>query len=107
MDDFLSIGVEDWGEVEWIGVLAVVHMWSIVHQSLLESNLVPESLIEANGPSWRVSMLVSSLAGWALTITVHLVHVFFRYPNQPTLLNDFWVFPGNVLNHLQIFHRDL
>lgn len=35
MDDFLLVGIEDRAKVEWERVLAVIHVWSIVHQSLL------------------------------------------------------------------------
>jgi len=50
VDYFLRVAVEDWGEVEWIRVLTVVGVRSVVHEGLLQSNLVAESLVETNGP---------------------------------------------------------
>ena len=50
MDDFLSIAVEDGGKIQGIRVLTIIDMWSVVHQSLLQSNLIAEPLIEANCP---------------------------------------------------------
>jgi hypothetical protein len=50
VDDLLGVGVEDGTEVERVGVLAVIHMWAVVHESLLEANSTSESLVEANCP---------------------------------------------------------
>jgi hypothetical protein len=50
MDDFLGIRVEDGTEVEGIGVLAVVDMRAVIHESLLEANIASKAFIVANRP---------------------------------------------------------
>lgn len=58
--DLVSIRIEDWGEVKRKGVLVIIEVWPIVHQSLLQSNFVTESLVEANSPSYQRQHVCSS-----------------------------------------------
>lgn len=90
MYDLPGITVENRGEVQRVRVLAVVDMRPVVHQSLLKPDLIPKTLIETNGPR----------------ITIDLMHVLSRYPNDATLLNDLGILPHDMLHNLQIFHCD-
>lgn len=51
VDYFLLVEVEDRAEVQGEGVLAVVYVRSVVHECLLKSHAVSESVIIANCPS--------------------------------------------------------
>lgn len=51
VNDLMSICVEDWAEVEWIRVLAVVDVGAVVHESLLQSDGAAKSLIITDCPS--------------------------------------------------------
>ena len=31
MDDLLRVTIEDWGEIQGVGILAVIDMWTVVH----------------------------------------------------------------------------
>ena len=52
VDDLLLVGVEDGAEVKGEGILTVVHVRSVVHKCLLQSNIAAESVIVANCPSY-------------------------------------------------------
>ena len=88
VDNLLSIAVEYRSEVQGIGVLAVVDMRPVVHQSLLKPDFVPKTFIKTNSPR----------------ITIDLVHVLLWYPNDAALLDDFGVDSHDMLHNLQIFH---
>ena len=47
MDDLLCLDVENWAEVERVGVLEVVDVRSVVHQSLLKSRTIGVALVIA------------------------------------------------------------
>lgn len=52
VDDLLLVRVENGAEIEGEGVLAVVHMRSVIHKCLLQSNIAAKSVIVANCPSY-------------------------------------------------------
>ena len=104
--NFLRVGVENWGKVKRIRVLAVVNVWAIVHECLLKPHFVPESFIVPNRPcypNFSTSIAMSSV----LTVAVDFVHVLLGYSENATLLNDLWIYTHNMLDDLEIFHCDL
>lgn len=50
VNDLFRVGVEDGAKVEWEGVLAVVDVGAVVHESLLETDIAAEPLIITDGP---------------------------------------------------------
>lgn len=59
MDYFLSIGIVYGREIERVAVLAVIDMWTVVHESLLKTNLGTESFVITNGPGFSRSAKAS------------------------------------------------
>ena len=52
MYNFLGIGIVYGREIERVAVLAVIDVWTVVHQSLLEPNLGTEPLVISNSPGF-------------------------------------------------------
>ena len=50
VDDLMAVGVEDGTEVERVGVLRIVWVRAVVHEGLLEANLVAEAGVVADCP---------------------------------------------------------
>ena len=48
--DLVGICVENWAEVQGEGVLAIINVRPVVHQSLLKPDLITKALVEANCP---------------------------------------------------------
>ena len=44
---------------------------------------------------------------WELTVAENFVHILLWNPTDYALLDDFWIFPDDVLNNLQVLHSDL
>lgn len=106
VDDFFGVAVEDWGEVEREGILAVVDVGSVVHQGLLQSDLVAEALVEADRPCFQISATALCRA-LSLTIAVHFMHVLFRDATNHTLFNHLRIPSADMLNLLQLRHCNL
>ena len=107
MNNLLSICVEDRGEIQRKSVLAVIHMRTIVHQSLLQTDLIAESLIETNRPGCAYQPKSRCLRVKALTVTIDLEHVFLGNTNNAALFNDLWILSNHMLNNLKILHGNL
>lgn len=90
VNDLLLVCVENRAKIQRIRILGVIDVRAIVHQRLLKSDGVAESLVVANGPG----------------IAVDLVHLFRRNANQTTLLDDSGVFAHDVFDDLEVFHGD-
>jgi hypothetical protein len=50
MDDFLFFRIENWAEVEREGILRIIHVRAVVHESLLQTNVITESVVITNCP---------------------------------------------------------
>jgi hypothetical protein len=62
VDDLLCIGIVDRAEIQRVGVLAVIDMWTIVHERLLQTGIAPKTFVVPNGPSFTdISMVITSL----------------------------------------------
>jgi hypothetical protein len=107
VNNFLSIGVENRAKVERVTVLTVIHMWAVVHEGLLETNIGSESLVVANCPCYVRSVSITPAMISALTITIDFVHILRGDSNDTTLLNHFWIFSNDRLHDLEVFHGDL
>ena len=66
-------------------------MWTVVHESLLETNATAEPLVVANCP-------------W---IAVDFVHVFSWNAADNALLDNFGIFPYSGLYQVQVLHSNL
>jgi hypothetical protein len=107
VDNFLSIGVVDRAKVKRVAVLAVIHMWPIIHKSLLETDVRAKSLVIANCPRYVQSVVSIAINVSTLTIAIDLVHIFWWDSNDTALLNHLGIFPNNRLHDLKVFHSNL
>lgn len=90
-DYLLFVGVVDGAEIERVLVLAVVDVRSVVHEGLLQADLVAVALIVADGPG----------------VAVDLVHAFGGDAADSALLDHARVLADDVLDKLELFHGDL
>lgn len=90
MDDFLQVAVVYRAEIQRVGVLRIIHVWTVVHQGLLQAHSVAEALVVADGP-------------W---VAVDFVHVRGRDAEETALLDHARVLATDVLDDLQVFHGD-
>lgn len=88
MDDFLQVAVVYRAEIQRVGVLRIIHVWTVVHQGLLQAHGVAEALIVADGP-------------W---VAVDFVHVGGRNAEETALFDHAWVLAADVLDDLEVFH---
>lgn len=91
VDNLALIGVEDWAEVQRILVLAIVQIRAEVHQRLLETDVTTEAFVVSYGPR----------------IAINFVHLVLTNAANLTLLNDLGVYSNDMLDKLQLFHRNL
>lgn len=89
--DLLLVVVEDWTEIEWVLILAVIDVGSVVHQCLLKTDEIAVPVVVADGPR----------------VAVDLVHVRFGDATKLALLDDAGVCSADVLNGLELLHCDL
>ena len=108
--DFLCFNVVDWAKVERVGVLQVIHVWPVVHQSLLEARAVCEAFIvtvmAVSGSVGRLILLLQHVPNRP-RITVNFMHIFWWYTNNPALFDYLWIFSDYVLDDLEVLHSDL
>lgn len=90
-NDLTLVGIVDRAEVKRVLVLAVVDVWTVVHECLLQPHLVAKPLIVANGP-------------W---VAIDLVHVLWGNTADDALFNDLGVLADDVLYQLELLHGDL
>lgn len=62
VDDALGLGIVDGTEIKGVTVLRVIDVRSVVHQSLLETDIASEAFIIANCPSCFVPSAISKLS---------------------------------------------